>query len=565
MADSATMSDRTPVLRAGSGTWSGRVDKIFGSLAVRHGIKFGLAGVLSVFIALFLRLPEPTWALTTAFVIMFAQFVGAVAEKSVMRLIGTAAGGVIGYLLTASLEQQPILYLLLVGGVVGFGTAMFGYTKYPYAFLLCALTTMVVASNGMNNPSFSWKPALERIEEVSVGVISAVIITSLIWPRYARKEFLEKMRLALGELRKGLAARSALLFRESSEIIDLNDRSFANAVAGLQNLLHFGAMESQYFRARLPTFTEIISCLNRISAAVETLVQTLPQEAVFRRQLRVELEAAHAATADCLGVFADADADSSRRASAISEMNTRRVQWREKLHALRKTDVPASIPVEQVLQFSGHALSIDEVAQQLGNLNGLLDSLPANPLQPSREAAPPPSPPLDPFWIRNGVKACIAVTLGLFVQNWLKPPGGSMIVLATWVFTVLSRLVLRRPRRPSGIPLRRLHSLRRASLRCCNAVPNAGPFGLSYLQYAALRGPLSVRLPHAGGPGSLFWHAGYTARNGRHLGVECPAACDFPIHHGCVLWRRHGVGLVRFGSEVAMACASSVGNSRPRA
>ena len=110
-----------------------------GSLAVRHGIKFGLAGVLSAFIALFLRLPEPTWALITASVVMVAQFVGAVAEKSVLRLIGTAAGGVIGYLLTASLEEQPTLYLLLVGGVVGFGTAMFGYTKYPYASpALCA-------------------------------------------------------------------------------------------------------------------------------------------------------------------------------------------------------------------------------------------------------------------------------------------------------------------------------------------------------------------------------------------------------------------------------------------
>ena len=314
------MTDKTPLLRAESGTWRGRVKKVFGSLAVRHGIKFGLAGMLSVFIALLLRLPEPTWALITAFVIMLAQFVGAVAEKSVMRVIGTVAGGVIGYLLTARLEQQPILYLLLIGGVVGFGTAMFGYTKYPYAFLLCALTTMVVASNGMNDPTFSWKPALARIEEVSVGVISAVLVTSLIWPRYARKEFLEKMRLALGELRKGLAARSALLFGESPESTDFNDRSFATVIAGLQNLLHFGAMESQYFRARLPTFTEIISCLNRISAAVDTLVQTLPQEAAFRRHLRAELEAAHAATADCLGVFADPAADSSRRASAISEM-----------------------------------------------------------------------------------------------------------------------------------------------------------------------------------------------------------------------------------------------------
>ena len=240
--------------------------------------------------------------------------------------------------------------------------------------------------------------------------------------------------------RGDLAARSALLFRESTESTDLNDRSFATVIAGLQNLLHFGAMESKYFRARLPTFTEIISCLNRISAAIETLVQTLPQEAAFRRYLRAELEAAHDAAADCLGVFADPDADFSRRASALSETNARCAQCREKLQAFRQTDVPDSIPVEQVLQFSGHALSIDEVAEQLGKLNGLLDSLPANPLEPSREAVSPPSPPLDPFWIRNGVKACIAVTLGLFVQNWLNPPGGSMIVLATWVFTVLSRL-----------------------------------------------------------------------------------------------------------------------------
>ena len=440
MADSATITGGSSEFREESNSLVQRFGKVFANLAVRHGIKFGLAGLLSLFIALSLRLPEPTWALITVFVVMLAQFVGAVAEKAVMRVIGTTIGGIIGYLLTARLEQQPVLYLLLVGGVVGFGTVMFGYTKYPYAFLLCGLTTMVVASNGMSDPSFSWRPALARIEEVSVGVISAVLVSSLIWPRYARKEFLEKMRQALGELGNSLSIRSALLFKQSGEDTESNDRGFATAVAGLQNLLHFGAMESQYFRARLPTFREIISCLDRISSAVETLGQTLPKEAVFRQHLRAELEAAHAATAECLRVFADRDAGSARRAFALAEVNARCEQWREKLHALRQTDVTAAIPVEQALQFSGHALSIEEVAQQLGKLNTLLDSLPVNPFQPSREALSLPSPPLDPFWIRNGVKACVAVTLGLFIQNWLNPPGGSMIALATWVFTVLSRL-----------------------------------------------------------------------------------------------------------------------------
>ena len=349
--------------------------------------------------------------------------------------------GVLGYLLTARLEQQPLLYLFLVGAIVGLGTALFGYTNYPYAFLLCALTTMVVASNGMADPAFSWKPALARIEEVSVGVVVSVLVTSLVWPRYARKEFLEKMRLALSQLREALSTRSALLFGEKTAAdIDLYQRTFATVIAGMQNLLRFGALESQYFRARLPTFTEIIFCLSRISAAIETLEQTLPTGAPLRLYLRAELEATHAAITECLGIFADTNADSSRRASGLAEVNARCAQWREKLYALRQTDVPAGIPGEQVLHFSGHALSLEEITEELGKLNGLLDSLPADPLQPSREAVSPPSPPLDPFWIRNGVKACLAVTLGLFVQNWLKPPGGSTIVLATWVFTVLSRL-----------------------------------------------------------------------------------------------------------------------------
>jgi hypothetical protein len=124
-------------------------------------------------------------------------------------------------------------------------------------------------------------------------------------------------------------------------------------------------MESKYFRSRLPTYTEIMSCLSRMASAIDTLVQSLPKEAPFRLHLRAELEKAHAAIADCIGVFADAEADSSGRAAAIIAMKESSAQWREKLHALRQTDLPQSIPVEQVLHFSGHALSLEEIVEQL--------------------------------------------------------------------------------------------------------------------------------------------------------------------------------------------------------
>jgi uncharacterized membrane protein YccC len=63
------------------------------------------------------------------------------------------------------------------------------------------------------HPKKSPAPALWRIVEVCVGVIVAVLVSSLLWPRYARKEFMGKMQLALEELRKGLESRS-LFFLE---------------------------------------------------------------------------------------------------------------------------------------------------------------------------------------------------------------------------------------------------------------------------------------------------------------------------------------------------------------
>ena len=81
---------------AGPGSLVGRVLEPVGALlgdpAFRYGLKFGIAGVVAVFISLWARLDKPGWALFTVFVLMTAQYVGAIAEKSIFRLIGTVVG-----------------------------------------------------------------------------------------------------------------------------------------------------------------------------------------------------------------------------------------------------------------------------------------------------------------------------------------------------------------------------------------------------------------------------------------------------------------------------------------
>ena len=134
MAATLSISDRNPA--TGPTWWRERVKAVTENLAVRHGIKFGLAGTLSVFVALLVRLPEPAWALITVFVVMLAHL-SALSQKNLSCGSSGPLPGESSDICLPLASNSSRSYLLLVGSVVGFGTAMFGYTKYRYAFLLC--------------------------------------------------------------------------------------------------------------------------------------------------------------------------------------------------------------------------------------------------------------------------------------------------------------------------------------------------------------------------------------------------------------------------------------------
>ncbi len=412
---------------------------VFSDPAFRYGLKFGLAGVLAVFLALLIRLQMPTWALFTVFVLMIAQYVGAIAEKSIFRIIGTVVGAVLGYVVTASFEQQPLVYLSIVGVVVAFCTAMFGQSRYPYAFLLCGMTLTVVASNGLGNPDFSWQYALWRIEEVTLGILVAIVVQSLLWPRYAREEFTKNTRLAFADLQSCFRATAGAVFSGGSVEALKQAEEFPARISALRGLLDFGARESQYFRDRLPTYFEITNCLSRIASAIATLSRSLPPESYYHQNLRIEATAIHAALESALGDLAGTDSDKMTRANQREHLKKAFETLEAKLAELRSDPALFTLPAEQTMAFGLHLLAADEIRQQIESAHELLDSLPAmGDLRGHREPEPFVSPIPPPFWIRSGIKSGIAVVLALILDDWLQPPGASMFVLGTWVMTSLN-------------------------------------------------------------------------------------------------------------------------------
>src|SRR5262249_12842830 len=61
----------------------------FLDLRVRYGIKLNLASLLSLYVALVLRLEHPNWGVLTALVLMNSHFVGSSSMKAILRFVGS--------------------------------------------------------------------------------------------------------------------------------------------------------------------------------------------------------------------------------------------------------------------------------------------------------------------------------------------------------------------------------------------------------------------------------------------------------------------------------------------
>jgi uncharacterized membrane protein YccC len=408
---------------------------------LRTGIKFGLAGLLAVHASLVLRLDDPTWALITVFVLMITPFVGAIAEKAVLRVIGTVVGGTVGYLLLGSLQQEPLIFLPAVGLFVAVTVALFGQSHSPYAFLLAGLTAVVVISHGSANPADSWKIALVRTEEITVGILATLLVSLLVWPRYARAEFQKKLRAAFADLAECFDENRPTLHHGATAAARQRVGEFPLRLSGLRALLQSGRRESRYFGRRIDVYSELVSAISRIAGSIRTLGEPLPDQSFYRGKVDAELKILHAALLAALTHLSQPSASTS--AEDREALHAANDQFQTRVRDLRRHPEAPTANATETFVFGVHSLALEEILHRILRIHELLDSL------SSHQPQPPPTtirvskiknrdfiPPL--FWIRNGIKGGLAVVIALVIQDWLQPPGGTLTVLATFVFTVLN-------------------------------------------------------------------------------------------------------------------------------
>jgi len=193
-------------------------------------LKAVTAALLALGVSLALDLPQPRTALLCVFVVMQPQS-GAVFAKSTYRLIGSLFGLVVMLELIGLFAQQPELFILSMALWIGIcaGGAARQRNFRSYGFVLAGYTAALIGLPASQAPDDAFMTALTRMAELSVGILSAGIVSAVIFPQYSFEQIRAGIRQRFSVFMDYvMATLSGQIDREQIESI--NERFIADVV-----------------------------------------------------------------------------------------------------------------------------------------------------------------------------------------------------------------------------------------------------------------------------------------------------------------------------------------------
>jgi uncharacterized membrane protein YccC len=172
-------------------------------IAVTFAIKTFVAGLLALYVAFWLGLDEPRWALLTVYIVAQPES-GLVLAKGFYRALGTAAGILVSTLLVFTFAQYGALFVALLAlwtGICNFAArAARNFTSY--GFLLAGYTVTIVGIPAALNPTAAYTIIVARGTEIAIGIIFAALASRLLFPQELVQRLLALTRQVIIRVRQ---------------------------------------------------------------------------------------------------------------------------------------------------------------------------------------------------------------------------------------------------------------------------------------------------------------------------------------------------------------------------
>lgn len=147
-------------------------------------IKLTIAALLAMSVSMFLNFSSPQTSVFTVFIVMQIHS-GLVFSKSFYRFLGTLIGFVISLVLVSAFSQDRVWFMAFFTiWIVICAAAGFKYRNFmSYGFVLSGYTVALIVLPNIENPLSIYGFAIDRISEVVVGLLSASVVSEVIFPK----------------------------------------------------------------------------------------------------------------------------------------------------------------------------------------------------------------------------------------------------------------------------------------------------------------------------------------------------------------------------------------------
>ncbi|WP_332302962.1 FUSC family protein [Rhizobium sp. GR12] len=161
------------------------------------------AAILAYYISLRIGLPKPFWAIVTVYIVSQTS-AGASLSRGVYRFAGTVVGAIATVAIVPNFVNDPIVCSVVLAGWIGLCMffSLLDRTPRAYAFVLAGYTTSLIGFPSVLDPGAVFDTASVRVQEISVGIVCAVLIHRYVWPKRMTVQFTGKLSATLRDARR---------------------------------------------------------------------------------------------------------------------------------------------------------------------------------------------------------------------------------------------------------------------------------------------------------------------------------------------------------------------------
>jgi uncharacterized membrane protein YccC len=171
--------------------------------AILFSAKSFAAAMLAYYISLRIGLPKPFWAIVTVYIVSQTS-AGASFSRGVYRFAGTLVGALATVAIVPNFVNDPMVCSVVLAGWIGLCLffSLLDRTPRAYAFVLAGYTASLIGFPSVLDPGGVFETASVRVQEISIGILCAVLVHRYILPKRMTGQFTGKLSTTLRDARR---------------------------------------------------------------------------------------------------------------------------------------------------------------------------------------------------------------------------------------------------------------------------------------------------------------------------------------------------------------------------